>query len=254
MKLNLDFTLYQGKTRLKRWWREVKAHFEAVQMAHNALEDAHAADKTALEAADSILSTRIEQEKTTRASEVQSLSQRISKETLDRQAADNSLSTRVGQEETTRAGEVQELSQRILKETADRAEADNAFDERLNPVEEKAHIHENEEVLDGITADDVEKWNGIKEQVTQKQLDEAIAYFEEIGFSLSAQFAMLMNALGIVTYDGGWFGEEQDGVSLDGGAFDDMGLSLFDCGGFEPITVNTDGGIAAGAVIDGGNY
>ena len=47
MKLNLDFSLYKGTTRLKQWWKEVKAHFTKVQEAHNALEDTVSAHKIA---------------------------------------------------------------------------------------------------------------------------------------------------------------------------------------------------------------
>lgn len=160
------------------------------------------------------------------------LQQNINTEALARQTADTAL------------------QQNINSEVAARQEADNALSERAAALEGKAHTHPNAEVLDGITAADVEKWDGIKEQVTQEQLDAAIAYFEEIGFSLSAQFAMLMTALGVVVYDGGWFGEEQDGVSLDGGAFEDENLDLFDCGGFEPLSI----GITTNAVTDGGTY
>ena len=38
MKLNLDFALYKGKTRLREWWKVVKAHFTAVQDAVNELD------------------------------------------------------------------------------------------------------------------------------------------------------------------------------------------------------------------------
>lgn len=49
MKLNLDFTLYKGKTRLKHWWPKVKEHFTRVQTEHNALEDTVNSHKTASE-------------------------------------------------------------------------------------------------------------------------------------------------------------------------------------------------------------
>ena len=49
VKLNLDFSLYKGKTRLKHWWPKVKEHFTQVQTAHNALEDTVSAHKTASE-------------------------------------------------------------------------------------------------------------------------------------------------------------------------------------------------------------
>lgn len=48
MKLSLNFSLYKGTTKLKDWWKAVKSHFEAVQTAHNALEDEVAAEKTRL--------------------------------------------------------------------------------------------------------------------------------------------------------------------------------------------------------------
>lgn len=47
LKLNLNFDLYKGTTRLKQWYKEVKAHFTQVQEAHNTLEDAVSTHKTA---------------------------------------------------------------------------------------------------------------------------------------------------------------------------------------------------------------
>lgn len=47
MKLNLNFDLYKGTTRLKQWWKEVKAHFTEVQEAHNALDTTVSTHKTA---------------------------------------------------------------------------------------------------------------------------------------------------------------------------------------------------------------
>ncbi|MBQ2664520.1 MAG: hypothetical protein IJG16_10305, partial [Clostridia bacterium] len=38
MKLNLDFALYKGKTRLREWWKVVKTHFIEVQDAINELD------------------------------------------------------------------------------------------------------------------------------------------------------------------------------------------------------------------------
>lgn len=178
------------------------------------------------------------------------LEKSIGDEAKVRSDADTALQQNINAEASARQTEDSALRQAITAEAAARESADNALSDRAETLEGKAHTHPNADVLDGITADDVEAWNGIKEQVTQKQLDAAIAYFEEIGFSLSAQFAMLMTALGVVVYDGGWFGEEQDGVSLDGGAFEDENLVLFDCGGFEPLSI----GITTDAVTDGGTY
>lgn len=47
MKLNLNFDLYKGTTRLKQWYKEVKAHFTQVQEAHNALDTTVSTHKTA---------------------------------------------------------------------------------------------------------------------------------------------------------------------------------------------------------------
>ena len=47
MKLNLNFDKYKGTTRLKQWWKEVKAHFTQVQEAHNALDTTVSTHKTA---------------------------------------------------------------------------------------------------------------------------------------------------------------------------------------------------------------
>lgn len=40
VKLNLNFTLYKGKTKLSDWWQEIKKHFTAVQDAINELDAA----------------------------------------------------------------------------------------------------------------------------------------------------------------------------------------------------------------------
>lgn len=47
LKLNLNFDLYKGTTRLKQWYKEVKAHFTQVQEAHNALDTTVSTHKTA---------------------------------------------------------------------------------------------------------------------------------------------------------------------------------------------------------------
>lgn len=44
-------------------------------------------------------------------------------------------------------------------EAAARAAADRVLDGRLKDVEEIAHDHDNKDLLDGITAEDIELWN-----------------------------------------------------------------------------------------------
>lgn len=200
MKLNLDFSLYKGTTRLKQWWKEVKAHFTQVQEAHNALEDTVAAEsgklsteitqrtnadtvlqqKITAEAAaranaDTALDGKITTEANTRSSADTALGQRITTEVNARTTADNALQQNINTEAENRQTADNALQQKITAETTARETADNALDRRFKTVEEKAHTHTNKTVLDGITEERVTAWDGIKEQVTQTQLDEAIA-------------------------------------------------------------------------------
>lgn len=86
MKLNLDFTKYIGTTRLKQWWKEVKKHFEQVQTAHNALEDAVAAE-----------SGRLSTEITQRTTADVALSDKITAEETVRKAYDDTLQENIDQ-------------------------------------------------------------------------------------------------------------------------------------------------------------
>ena len=104
VKLNLDFTKYIGTTRLKQWWKEVKKHFEQVQTAHNALEDAVAAESTKLATeitqrtnADIALSDRINAEANTRTTEDNALRQGISGEATARTEADNEIKSSISE-------------------------------------------------------------------------------------------------------------------------------------------------------------
>ncbi len=105
MKLNLDFSLYKGKTRLKHWWPKVKEHFTRVQTAHNALEDTAAAEKTRLDTeidqrtnADIALSDRINAEKSARESADMVLDRRIDDEAATREEADSGLDNKIDEE------------------------------------------------------------------------------------------------------------------------------------------------------------
>lgn len=249
MKLNLDFALYKGTTRLRVWWKEVKKHFETVQNAHNDLEDTHAKDKKALtdadaaeksarEAADNALDERITTEANARTDADTVLGQRITAEAAARSSADSTLSGRIDDEVAARKDADTALGKRIDNEAAARKE----LDERFKPVAEMAHTHENKGVLDGIDADRVRKWDdGSEGQITLGEWLEHLAEAER-------QFNMLWELLGMTVYDGGWLGIEQLDTPLDGGDFDGTEFTPLDCGDFEPYV------IPIGSIVDGGTY
>ena len=125
MKLNLDFSLYKGTTRLRVWWKEVKKHFEAVQKAHNDLEDTHAQDKKALTDADAA-------EKSAREAADRELGQRITNEANARQNADNELGERITNETNARTDADTALGQRIDREAVARESADSTLGGRID--------------------------------------------------------------------------------------------------------------------------
>lgn len=257
MKLNLNFDKYKGTTRLKQWWKEVKAHFTQVQEAHNALEDTVAAESEKLSTeitqrtnADIALSDRITAEANTRSNADTALGQRITAEENARATADTTIQQNINAEADNRQTADNDLQQKITAETTARKTADIALIDRITAVEEKAHTHTNKTVLDGISAADIDAWNSIKEQVTQAQLDAVKAYLEEMCFGFSDEFQRIYTAMGVTVYDGGIFGMKQSEIAIDGGDFADEITGTVDCGGFEPIIISTE----TGAVIDGGEY
>lgn len=109
------------------------------------------------------------------------------------------------------------------------------LDERLSTVEDTSHTHDNKNVIDDITVEDIENWNNIKEQVAQEQLDAVKEYFDELCFGFTDEFQRIYGAIGVTVYDGGIFGMEQSEIALDGGDFAEETTGNVDCGGFEPL-------------------
>ncbi|MGN0107135.1 MAG: hypothetical protein ACI4A5_05520 [Hominilimicola sp.] len=281
MKLDLDFSLYKGTIQLKNWWKAVKEHFTQVQEAHNALDTAleneiasreKTDDNLAEEAtnrtnADTVLQKKITEEASARANADTVLDGRITEEASARENADNILQQNIDAEKTDRNNAYGELQQKIIAESSARTNADRALDVRVTAVEEKAHTHANKTVIDGITAADIAAWDGIKEQVSKTQLDEAIkaekterteadnsitagldavqTYFAELCYDFLDEFQRVYGAIGVTVYDGGIFGMEQNNIALDGGYFDDEITATVDCGAF--MTESE-------AVVDGGKY
>lgn len=312
VKLNLDFSLYKGVTKLKQWWKEVKAHFTQVQEAHNDLQeefDTHAATSgyttiaghvklsdgvnqtfnAGMGVAATPLAVKQAYDKAVEGVDAAATTQTsLDTEISDRQSSDNALQQNIDTEAAARQSADTTLQNNINDEISARTAAENALDGRVKTVEDKAHTHANKTALDGISETDIAAWNGIKEQVTQTQLDEAIAaesaaretadstlqenidseaetragadnaiivmlnaaktYFEDMYFSFTDEFQRVYGALNITVFDGGIFGMAQSEIALDGGGFAEETTGNVDCGGFEPLTVGV------GAVVDGGEY
>lgn len=267
MKLNLDFSKYKGTTRLKDWWGVVKSHFVEVQNAHNDLDCALENEVTARQQTDNALATERE----------------------ERIKADNSLKSELGAEASRRNDYDAMLQEHIDTEISERVTADNVLDERISneisertalagrvkAVEEQAHTHANQSVIDEITAERMSVWDSIKEQVTQSQLEEAISeeaekriegdsenkklfdFLEEICFGFGDEIQRIYSIIGTMVYDGGINEQPQLDVALDGGAFDDEDVGFVDCGCWDIVVSVIDGGGYAdvtGNIIDGGGY
>lgn len=175
---------------------------------------------------------------------------RLNTEIAERKAADIGLDAKIADEVTSRKSGDNALENALNIEIAAREAEDTILKERVNSLEDKAHVHTNKPVLDGITDERVTAWDGIKEQVTKSELNTVTAYLEEICFGLANELKNIYGALGVTVYDGGMFGEEQNDIMLDGGGFNENVTVITDCGGFEPLRITTE----TGTVVDGGTF
>ncbi len=258
MKLKFNFS---GKTLLRDWWKIVKDNFNTLEEEFNShvsdfetakktLQDNINAEVSSRTSADTALGRRIDSETSARESTDTALGKRIDSEISVRTAADTALSRRIESEISSRTSADTTLTRSINSEISARESADTALDVRVTKVEEKAHTHCNNDLLDTITEDDVEKWNGIKTQVSAKELNEAVEYLEEIGFGMETQLTLLLNAAGVITYNGGWFGMEQNETALNGGELGAEQSRVVDCGDFSPLCIT----LAEEATVNGGEY
>ncbi len=279
--MNLNFN-FNAKTLLSKWWTIVRDNFKEIETGMTQLgsrideeskkledetkerEKVFAALGTSItkeisdrKAADEELGKLIDAEVGNRQNGDEELQNQINAEAGNRREADEALGTRITEAVTqftkdldaeigNRQNGDEELQNNINAEANSRREADTALDERLSAVEQKAHTHENMEILDGIDAERVRKWDeGSEGQITLGEYLEHLAEAER-------QFGMLWGLLGMAVYDGGWFGMEQIDIPLDGGLFEDTVFTPLDCGGFEPYVISSGGGV--GTVVDGGTY
>ncbi len=113
MKINLDFSLYKGTTRLKRWWKEVLAHFKQLQEAHNALEDT-----------------------------VEAESEKLSTEITQRTNADMALSDRINTEKNSRESGYSELRGHIAAEASNRTAGDDRLQNQIDTMRQQDNAHD----------------------------------------------------------------------------------------------------------------
>ena len=104
---------YNGKTRLRAWWKQVKANFQAIE--------SHAAETD----------TAIEEERTERQNVDAALERKINAETTSRTTADNALDGKISAEMTARSNADAELDGKITSEKNDRINADSSLQNQI---------------------------------------------------------------------------------------------------------------------------
>ncbi|MBQ3461971.1 MAG: hypothetical protein IJH36_02490 [Clostridia bacterium] len=259
MKLNLDFALYKGKTRLRDWWKQVKAHFIEVQDAINELDTDISNEAATRDRVDTAIMQNLTDEISARAAadnaeaaerervdnllfdNIADAAAAIAAETSARQAADSEL-----------RGNLVDIAAALAAEKSAREAVDTALGERVTPLEAAAHTHDNKEILDAIDGERVQKWDSIESQVTQEQLNAVYDFFAEVAYAHDREMQNIYAAMGCTVYDGGLFGAPVDGAELDGGEFGDEESGIVDGGDFEPFRCSCGGG--GTQTIDGGGY
>ncbi|MCD8391219.1 MAG: tail fiber protein, partial [Firmicutes bacterium] len=220
--MNLDFD-FDGTTKLKNWWGQVKSNFQTVQDEHNdevsAREDADGVLQANLDthagtaAAGSVLghvklsasvtsSNGVSSGYAAAPSAVKSAYDRASTAITNAAAVQSNLDTEAAAREAADA----DLQEQIDAELTARETADTALQSRVAAAEsgistlrEQAHTHDNIDVLDSITEERAAKWDSIEEQVTQTKLDDEAALRkaadEETNDSLTAYIAYAGNII-----------------------------------------------------------
>lgn len=266
--MNLNFN-YDGKTLLKKWWEIVRDNFTAIEDGHNTLSAALSEETEERVQGDAGLQTQMNTHIASRAGEnnfghvrlLDSVNSNLGKDDVAAATpkavkaaydkaeegilASETVQQNLDNEISARQDADNELEGKIADEKSQRQSADDALSSRIAAVETRAHTHENKSVIDTITEERVSAWD------RNTDLDTYREYVNEMFCQTAEELHRLYTLIGFLHYDGGVFGAEQNETALDGGLFEDMELGLFDCGGFEPITVSTG---TTAAVIDGGNY
>lgn len=168
---------------------------------------------------------------------ISDLTTKLNNEVESRQNVDANLLKYIDDEIKNRTEKDEEIEKSIKELNKVTNEEITSITNRIIVLEKDSHTHDNKELLDSISQEDIDNWNSIEEQVTQEQFDSFKQYIEEICYGFSNEFQNVYTAIGITVYDGGLFGAVIDGIALDGGEFEDEVVGMVDCGDFEPITV-----------------
>ena len=231
--IQLDLSTFKPATLLSRWWRVLAGILGNLQEAHNAL-DTRLGEETAARISDkNELNASIASERAARTEADNGLSARITSEALSRQNADNSLSAniteRAAQLESQIASRASELDVKIQAESAARKNADNSLSGRIDALGALSHTHKNFELIEGISAEDVQRW---KQSADEKlENTERMDYFDEMCRDFSDKLKAVYAAMGVAVYDGGIDGQISDEAGIDGGEFGEEYTTTVDFGG-----------------------
>nr|DAZ12934.1 MAG TPA: peptidase [Caudoviricetes sp.] len=142
MNLNLNFN---GKTKLKDWWKQIKTLFQQVQTDVNN-------ETSARKSADTTLQQNIDKEATARGNADKTLQSNIDKEASMRSANDDALLSSINTEKTNRQEADATLQNNITSEANFRQISDKALQTSINNEktarENADNAHKNAVVLD----------------------------------------------------------------------------------------------------------
>lgn len=177
------------------------------------------------------------------------LDTRLGEETAARISDKNELNASIASERAARTEADNGLSARITGEALSRQNADNSLSGRIDALGALSHTHKNFELIEGISAEDVQRW---KQSADEKlENTERMDYFDEMCRDFSDKLKAVYAAMGVAVYDGGIDGQISNETGIDGGEFGEEDTYAVDFGGFDD---NIFAGASVGAVLDGGTY
>lgn len=140
----------------------------------------------------------------------------------------------------------------IAAEASAREAAESKIKSDITALKDASHTHGNKDVIDGITAADIEHLRELKVQVTEEQLNAVYDFFAEVAYAHDREMQNIYAAMGCTVYDGGLFGAPENDTQLDGGEIGEVETGVVDCGDFEPFRCSCRGSDAI--ILDGGGY